>query len=160
QNASGAMNESMSDVFGEMVDQTNGRGNDGPGTRWLIGEDRAAGILRDMKTPGNYNQPDKLSSPLYQAPTNNPTAAHGYGGVHKNSGVGNKLFYLLYDGDTFNGWTITGMGGEAEQLYYEAQTHLLTSSSGWNELYYSLRQAVINLGFSLDVGNVVYKACA
>ena len=160
QNASGAMNESMSDIFGEMVDLTNGRGTDVDTVMWRIGEDFSGGVLRDMKTPGKYNQPDRLNSPLYQPPTGTPSVANDFGGVHKNSGVGNKLYYLMYNGDTFNGWTVSGLGGQAEDLFYEAQTHLLTSSSAWNDLYYALRQAVINLGLSVDAGNIVYKACA
>ena len=45
---SGAINESLSDVFGEFVDQTNGRGNDSAGVKWLMGED-VAGLRRDSQ---------------------------------------------------------------------------------------------------------------
>jgi len=161
QNASGAINESMSDIWGEYVDLNNGRGTDPDSLRWRIGEDRTGGPLRDMKTPGRYgSQPDRFNSPLYVAPTGTPTVTNDFGGVHTNSGVGNKLCYLLTDGDTFNGWTITGLGGQVIYLYYEAQTHLLTSSSNWNDLYYALRQGVLNLGWDLNAQNTVYKACA
>lgn len=161
QNASGAMNESMSDIWGEYVDLTNGNGSDADTMRWRIGEDMVSGgPLRDMKTPGNYSQPDRLNSPLYVAPTGSPSVANDFGGVHTNSGVGNKLCYLLTDGGTFNGWTIPALGSQTIFLYYEAQTNLLTSSSNWNDLYYALRQGVLNLGWNLDAQNIVYKACA
>ena len=39
---SGAINESLSDVFGEFVDQTNGAGNDTAGVKWQLGEDLPA----------------------------------------------------------------------------------------------------------------------
>src|SRR6266498_398552 len=50
---SGAINESLSDVFGELIDQTDGRGNDTSTVRWLMGEDLPAsiGAIRDMRTP-------------------------------------------------------------------------------------------------------------
>jgi hypothetical protein len=81
--------------------------------------------------------------------------------VHTNSGVNNKLCYLLTDGGTFNGQTVTGVGTVAVvRLYYEAQTHLLTSSSGWTELFDALRQAARNLGWDSGMQNDLYRACA
>jgi len=47
---SGAINESMSDVFGELIDLATGS-DDTPANRWLIGEDLAGGYLRDMADP-------------------------------------------------------------------------------------------------------------
>jgi bacillolysin len=162
QNASGAMNESMSDIWGEYIDQNNGRGTDTPDVKWEVGEDLPGGALRSMKDPtssASGAQPDKLSSPNYVPPTNSPNVGNDFGGVHTNSGVGNKLCYLLTDGDTFNKQTVTGMGFRVIYLYYEAQVHLLTSSSGWTDLYFALRQAALNLGWSSsDLDNIV-RAC-
>jgi len=71
------------------------------------------------------------------------------GGVHWNSGVNNKLCYLLTDGDTFRNITVSGMGITlAAALYYEANVNLLTASSGWDDLASALRQAAINNGWS------------
>ncbi|MBS1253323.1 MAG: Zinc metalloproteinase [Anaerolineales bacterium] len=50
---SGAMNESLSDIWGEFVDLTNERGNDAADVRWLLGED--AGFVVAKSGPG----PDK-----------------------------------------------------------------------------------------------------
>lgn len=36
---SGVINESLSDIFGELVDQSNGSGTDTPAVKWLMGED-------------------------------------------------------------------------------------------------------------------------
>jgi hypothetical protein len=69
--------------------------------------------------------------------------------VHHNSGVNNKLCYLLTDGERFREITVTGMGIDpVAHLYYEANTNLLTSSSGWADLARALRRAAVNLGWS------------
>ena len=46
---SGAINESLSDVFGEFIDQTNGAATTRPACKWLLGEDVAGlGAIRNM----------------------------------------------------------------------------------------------------------------
>ena len=65
---SGAINESLSDVFGELVDLTNGRGTDTPAVRWQLGEDLPAiGVIRDMENPRPpaAPDPDRMTSPDY-----------------------------------------------------------------------------------------------
>ena len=137
----GAINESLSDVFGELIDLTNGTGNDTPAVRWLIGEDVVpGGAQRSMKDPTLYGQPDRMTSPDYW------TSEDDGGGVHFNSGVGNKAAYLMVDGDTFNGKTVTGLGiDKTEAIYYEAAANLLTSASDYQDLYNALQQACANL---------------
>jgi Zn-dependent metalloprotease len=129
---SGALNESYSDVWGELVDLTNGRDGQGgsnnaqpatAGQRWLVGEDvpvlnqPAVGILRDMWTPSRFGDPDKVTSPLYYCATDDG------GGVHMNSGVPNHAFAMLVDGKTFNGQTVAGIGMvKAAHIYFRAMT--------------------------------------
>ncbi|MCX7045316.1 MAG: M4 family metallopeptidase, partial [Candidatus Sumerlaeota bacterium] len=153
---SGAINESFSDIWGEFVDLTNGKGNDSAAVRWEIGEDlpTSVGVIRDMKDPTRYDQPDRMYSRLwYAGPMDN-------GGVHINSGVGNKLCYLLTDGGAFNNQTVTGMGiPKVAQLFYECQTHLLTEFSDYEELSFALAQAAINLGLTADEKSNVDRAC-
>ncbi|MDT2255434.1 M4 family metallopeptidase [Paenibacillus larvae] len=49
------------------------------------------------------------------------------GGVHINSGINNKAFYLLAEGGTHRGVTVSGIGrDEAVEIYYHALTHYLT----------------------------------
>lgn len=146
---SGAINESMSDVFGEFVDQTDGvdgAAGSGAANRWLIAEDLPIGAIRSMKNPPTYSHPDKISSSYYA------TSGSDSGGVHTNSGVNNKAAYLIVDGTVaepggaFNGQTITGIGiPKAAQIYYEVETHLLTSASDYQDLYDFLPQACLNL---------------
>jgi bacillolysin len=139
---SGAINESMSDVFGEYIDLVNGAGTDTSATRWLIGEDiPGIGAFRDMQDPPAYKDPDRMTNSLYVADLDQ---ADG-GGVHTNSGVGNKAASLIADGGTFNGQTVSGIGiAKAARVYYAAETTQLTSGSDYADLHAALRQACLN----------------
>jgi uncharacterized repeat protein (TIGR01451 family) len=140
QNESGAINESLSDVFGEAVDLVNGTGTDTAATRWQIGEDSSLGVIRDMENPPNNGVPDTLTSSNWTTTTNDN------GGVHTNSGVNNKAMFLLTDGQTFNTFTVSPIGLEkAVRVYYEAQTNILTSGSDYTALGNGLNQACTNL---------------
>jgi Zn-dependent metalloprotease len=143
QNESGAINESLSDVFGEFIDLTNGAGNDAANVRWLIGEDitgAGGGAIRNMSNPPQFGDPDRIGSPRYYLGGNDN------GGVHTNSGVNNKAAYLMVDGATFNSTTVTGIGLEkVARIYYEVQTNILTSGSSYYDLANALRQACTNL---------------
>lgn len=154
-NQSGAINESFSDMWGEWVDLTNTGGTDTPEVRWLMGEDVPGfGAIRDMQDPTTFGDPDRMRSPLFY------TGSGDNGGVHINSGVGNKLAYLLTDGDTFNGRTITAMGiSTTADLMYECQVNLLTSTSNYAGLYNALTQAAINLGLTQAERDNLEQAC-
>jgi bacillolysin len=140
---SGAINESFSDVFGELLDLTNGRGDDSAAVRWEMGEDlTGVGAIRDMSDPTRFGDPDRMRSPNY---TDDPDKLDS-GGVHSNSGVNNKAAFLITDGGTFNNRTVTGLGVEkAARIYYEVETALLTSGSDYADLYNALPQACANL---------------
>jgi Zn-dependent metalloprotease len=97
---SGALNEHYADALGIAVKQY-ALGQTAQTSDWLIGADimgpQLAGMaIRSMKAPGTaYNspllgkdpQPDNMSK-LY-------TGAADNGGVHINSGIPNKVFYLV-----------------------------------------------------------------
>jgi bacillolysin len=138
---SGAINESLSDVWGEFVDLTNGAGNDSSGVRWLLGEDiTGMGAIRSMQNPPAFGAPDRMTSTYYD------TGDSDNGGVHTNSGINNKAAYLLTDGGTFNAQTVTGLGiTKVVKIYYRAQTSLLTSGSDYADLYDTLYQACLDL---------------
>jgi bacillolysin len=149
---SGAINESLSDVFGELIDLTNGAGTDTPAVRWEMGEDiPVIGAIRDMANPPAFGDPDRMTSPNYTA---DPTESDG-GGVHSNSGVNNKAAYLMTDGDTFNGRTVVGLGiDKVAQIYYTAATTMLTSGSDYADLAAGLQQACANLAGAGTAGIV------
>ncbi len=156
-NESGAINESLSDVFGEIFDLT--YGSDPPGDRWLMGEDSRLGALRDMADPPSMETvfgpyPDRYDSPNFY------TGTEDKGGVHINSSVNNKLCYLLVDGDTFRGRTIDGMGiDQVAALYYECQVNLLGESSDYYDLHAALTQAAINLSWTTTEKSNLETAC-
>jgi bacillolysin len=137
---SGAISESLSDIWGEFVDLTNGAGNDSPTVRWLMGEDLTGGAGRSMSHPPLFGDPDMMSSSDYVCgePDN--------GGVHSNSGIGNKAAYLMVDGGSFNDQTVAGIGiDKAATIWYEVQTNLLTSGGDYQDLSDNLQQACTDL---------------
>lgn len=114
---SGALNESMSDVFGSMVKQRL-LGQSAAQADWLIGQGlftaRVHGeALRSMKAPGTaYDDPNIGKDPQ-------PATMDGYqqlphddsgdnGGVHINSGIPNHAFYLAAAALGANSWETVG----------------------------------------------------
>jgi len=141
---SGAINESLSDVFGEFIDLTNTPAEPAA-NRWKLAEGlpapRANGI-RNMKDPTLFSHPDRMNSSFYTSDSNENDA----GGVHRNSGVNNKAAYLITDGDTFNGQTITGIGiTKAARIYFTVNDSMLVSGSDYADLANAIRQACTNL---------------
>jgi Zn-dependent metalloprotease len=148
---SGAINEAMSDVFGEVVDLSNGIDSFGAGEsppdRWVIAEDAVSGGIRNMSDPTLFGDPDRTRSPYYYAPGGvNFDQSGDNGGVHINSGVANKAASLMADGGSFNGYSVTGIGIEkTSAVFYETNTTLLTSGSDYGVLGAALVQACLNL---------------
>ena len=137
---SGAINESLSDIFGELIDQATASGADGGAFDWKIGENLPIGTLRDMKDPSAFGDPDSMTSPDYY------DGEDDSGGVHRNSGVANKAAYLMIAGGSFGGETITAIGAEkTARVFYAVQTGFLTSGSDFRDLGFSLGQACDNL---------------
>jgi Zn-dependent metalloprotease len=162
QSQSGALNESYSDIWGEVVDFLNARGTDAPGGlrstggcsifgegspsvdnsyRWLASEDDPAfgGAIRDMWNPTCYGDPGKVTDPQYFCGTGDS------GGVHTNSGVPNHAFALMVDGGSYNGFTITGLGvTKAAHIHWEAQ-NMLTLFSNFSDQADALEAACSSL---------------
>jgi hypothetical protein len=150
---SGAINESMSDVFGELVDLSDGVGDDAPELRWRLGEDlpaSAGGATRDMADPPRFAQPDTLSSTLYDYAVDYDDS----GGVHTDSGVPNKTAYLITDGTAaevggaFHGRAFPGIGTARAATLYWATLQMLTPGSDFVDLAAALRQACANLAYT------------
>lgn len=144
---SGAINEAMSDIMGELINLRT-RAGARPEVRWLLGEDvplpgiRGTGATRDMADPtaSLRAQPDRMQSPNFFGGSDDNA------GVHRNSGVANKAAYLITDGGTFNGRTIAGIGETKTALvFYQAQTAFLGPSSVYADLANALTQACLSL---------------
>jgi Zn-dependent metalloprotease len=95
----GALNESLSDVFGSIVKQY-AHGHTAADADWLIGEglftSRVHGVaLRSMKAPGTaYDDPVLGKDPQPAEMSGHVTTTSDNGGVHINSGIPNRAFYL------------------------------------------------------------------
>jgi bacillolysin len=93
QNQSGALDEALADIFGEMIEARTRGNND-----WIIGSELTP-PLRNLKNPAafpyfNGRYPDKMSSYL-----NEPNNANGdWGGVHVNATIIGHAFYLMAEG--------------------------------------------------------------
>jgi len=160
ENASGSINEAFSDIWGEFVDQTNGRGNDAPNVKWDVGEDRPGGRIRSMSNPPALGDPDRLGTNLFRAAASSPNINNDQGGVHSNSGIINKLCFLLTDGSTFNGFSVTGLGlDKIVRLFYEVNANLLGSTADYTDLSVALHQAAANLGWSSSEIANLHRAC-
>jgi Zn-dependent metalloprotease len=115
QDQPGALNESVSDVYGSLVKQYHNGKQAADDADWLIGEGLWADpnrgeALRSMKEPGTAFEGDQ--QPGHMSDYVNTIEDHG--GVHTNSGIPNKAFYLAATG-------IGGYAGEkAGPIWYAA----------------------------------------
>jgi len=119
---SGALNESVSDVFGALVEQRV-LGQSAETASWIIGAglftDRVQGRgLRSMSAPGTAYDDDVLGTDPQPASMDDYVETQGdNGGVHVNSGIPNRAFYL----------TAVSIGGEAwgaaGQIWYDTITN-------------------------------------
>ena len=122
-NQSGALNESISDVFGSLIKQWS-RNQAASEADWLIGVEIftpgfTGDALRSMKDPGHaYDNPimGKDPQPAHmRGYVELPDTARGdNGGVHINSGIPNKAFYLVATNIGGNAWQVPG------HIWYES----------------------------------------
>jgi Zn-dependent metalloprotease len=117
----GALNESMSDVFGSLIKQYS-LGQTAAEADWLIGAGLLAPrvngrALRSMKAPGTAYDDDVLGKDPQPATMEDYVrTGRDNGGVHINSGIPNHAFYLA----------ATRLGGHAweraGQIWYDVLT--------------------------------------
>ncbi|WP_153798103.1 M4 family metallopeptidase [Foetidibacter luteolus] len=135
---SGALNESFSDIFGEMIESWSEGIND-----YLVGADR--GAIRSLSNPNAYGDPDTYLG------TNWYIGSGDNGGVHINSGVQNHWFYLLSEGgsgtnDLGQAYNVTAITRfKARLIAYRALTEYLTSTSQ----YIDARRATLQAAWDL-----------
>ena len=155
---SGALNESMSDLFGATIEAWLRSGGGAAGnpasitpsvTTWKIGEEVAGfllpgGALRFMNDPAA----DMASKDYY--PDRIMPGGMDNGGVHFNSGIGNLAFYLMSQGGTHPRTKtknkVTGIGiAKAGHIFYAANVSLYTSMTNYEGARYATAQAAENL---------------
>ncbi len=140
----GALNEAISDIFGELVEHTYkpGAGNS------LVGEGifKNGAAFRDMAHPSAYGQPDNMKSfvvsenhcedPDPPPGTPDTRSDSDCGGVHTNSGIPNNAFYLMAIGganDTSN-LKVKALGWDgARRVWWQSQRHNLSAESSFSQ---------------------------
>lgn len=115
---SGALNESISDVFGSLIKQYEKR-QTADQADWLIGAGLLApgvhGVaLRSMKSPGTaYDDPILGKDPQPATMSDYVNTMSDNGGVHINSGIPNHAFFLAAVAIGGNAWEKAG------RIWYE-----------------------------------------
>ncbi len=121
QGQSGALNESVSDVFASLAKQKS-LGQTAEQADWLIGEglflpDINAKALRSMTEPGTaYDDPQVGKDPQVGSMDAYVETDEDSGGVHINSGIPNRAFALAALAISGNSWD------QAGQIWYDALT--------------------------------------
>jgi len=128
---SAALNESFSDIFGEMAEaweesQTN--------PDWIVGADKGCtgGLTcRNMQNPKAYSQPDTYQGLFWQTSNIDP---------HTNGTVQNRWYALLVQGGSGTNtelgtqYNVSGIGlQKATRIAYRTLTRYLTSKSGYRD---------------------------
>lgn len=139
----GALNESFSDIIGTTVEHF----ADPLNFDWFIGEDfNITGTgFRSMSYPKSKGDPDTYKGQNWVSSSDD-----NYG-VHSNSGVQNKWFYLLTDGDlgtNDNGdsYNVTGLGIDtAARIAFRNLQYYLTTSSQYLDARLGSIQAAVDL---------------
>jgi len=118
---SGALNESISDVFGSLIKQYS-LGQTADQADWLIGTglftDKVEGTaLRSLKAPGTAYDDDVLGKDPQPATMADYVHTNDdNGGVHINSGIPNHAFYVLAKELGGHAWERSG------QIWYDSLT--------------------------------------
>src|SRR6478735_11062071 len=120
-NQAGALNESVSDVFGALVEQYFRKQSTAEAS-WLIGEGLftpqvQGSALRSMKAPGTAYDDDVLGKdPQPDSMDSYVRTRSDNGGVHINSGIPNRAFCLVAQALGGSAWEAPG------QIWYETLT--------------------------------------
>ena len=129
---SGALNESMSDVFGSLVKQYQ-RQQSAADADWIIGEglftSNVNGVgIRSMKAPGTaYDDPVLGKDPQPGHMDDYVKTIEDNGGVHINSGIPNRAFYVT-------ALTLGGSAWEkAGRIWYKTLTEKLSERATFQQ---------------------------
>jgi Zn-dependent metalloprotease len=151
---SGALNEATSDVFGAMI-EAYAKGGVGPNT-WKIGEECwtpaiAGDALRYMDNPHQASNSGYTADDDPDHYSERYTGTGDNGGVHINSGIANKAFYLMVTGGSHHltGTMSAGIGAEkASAIWYKALSDYMTTSTN----FAGAKTAMINAANALYPG--------
>jgi Zn-dependent metalloprotease len=151
----GALNEHLSDVFGSLVKQKL-RNQTVDQADWLIGAGLLApGVngeaLRSMKAPGTaYNDPVLGKDPQPGHMKDFVYTLQDNGGVHINSGIPNRAFYLIAQKLGGQAWTRAG-----KLWYYTLRDPRIRRTTGFRAF---ARRTVTNAGILFGENSDVQRA--
>jgi len=99
---SGALNEGFSDIWGASVEQYTAANLGLVKSTWLIGEEivNYGLALRSMSNPKSIGQPGYYKGQYWVTDPGFYNEGNDWGGVHTNSGVLNRWFYILSQGES------------------------------------------------------------
>ena len=149
-NQSGALNESVSDIFGVFIEHSV---KPDDVKNWKMGENiaKTAGGLRDFINPAAGDQPANMSAFV--------NTQQDEGGVHINSGIPNNAAFLMTMGGT-NPISKTkvafGIGWEkSEKLWYQANTKYFMVTTNFAQAAVGVMQAAKDVGLTENEQNIV-----
>jgi Zn-dependent metalloprotease len=128
ENQPGALNEHFSDAFGSLVKQFS-RNQTADQADWLLGEGtlvpEIGTALRSLKAPGTAFQGDRQPGHMddYVELPNDNDPDNDNGGVHINSGIPNRAFYLAATAIGGNAWEKPGA------IWYRTLTEYMRPNS-------------------------------
>ncbi len=140
----GTLNESISDVFGSLVKQRKLK-QDAKDADWLIGQGlftkQVKGVaLRSMKSPGTaYDDPVLGKDPQPGHMKGYRDLPYDNGGVHVNSGIPNRAFYLAAIALKGRAWEKAG------QIWYHALCSRLRRDSNFHDAAKATAQSAAEL---------------
>lgn len=141
----GALDESFADVFAIFISK------EGEIKNWEIGEwvytpYHEGDALRDLSDPPRFGQPDHIDNYMELAPGEIPDLQKNQAGyIHYNSGIPNKVAYLIIEGGAHYGIKVKGIPRtKAEKIYYLALTVYLCSSTLSRWTFREARYALLN----------------
>jgi Thermolysin metallopeptidase, alpha-helical domain/Thermolysin metallopeptidase, catalytic domain len=159
QGQSGALNESISDVFGSMVKQyVHTPQQTAAQADWLIGAglftSKVQGVaLRSMKAPGTaFNDPVLGKDPQPANMSDYVNTASDNGGVHTNSGIPNHAFYLA--AIAFGGFAWEKAG----RIWYETIRDASLPSDATFSQFAAITVTKAEALFGADAGEIVGSA--
>ncbi len=146
---SGALNESISDLFGTFLENFMTPTK----ARWTTG----SAYNTNGKPDRDYENPNRVGHPAHMSQFVNTTQDNG--GVHTNSEIPNHAGFLMTVGGTNPVSKVQVKAGigfdKSEKLWYRINAKYLLASSDFAAAARAMDQAATDLGFSEDEHNIV-----
>jgi Zn-dependent metalloprotease len=159
QDQSGALNESVSDVFGSLVKQ-HALGQSADQADWLVGVGlftaKVHGVaLRSMRAPGTaYDDPVLGVDPQPAHLRDYVETTEDNGGVHSNSGIPNHAFYLAATALGGRAWEVAG------KCWYDALRDPALPASADFATFAAATVRAAQAGFGADQAGAIGDAWA